>query len=288
MMSKAKIALLLLIVSFATLHANASQHDIAGDSAVIERPVTSSYSLEWGSTTIVDTYLSPLKYNGQSLSLAGSWLKAMRQNPQRLIMSFDASIHASQALSPAKNSRLYEMGIGFSWSMLHRWRPIDGLQLAAGGSTMLDVGAIYLARNSNNPVSAQASIDIALAGMASYTFKIGKLPIKVSDRLSLPIVGAFFSPDYGETYYEIYLGNHSGLAHYGWWGNHFRIDNLLSADISLGSVALRLGYRMNIKSSFVNNINTRINSHALVVGLTSDWLNVTTPKEKTISIPAIY
>lgn len=288
MMSKAKIAFLLLIVSFATFHVNAFQHDIAGDSAVIERPVTSSYSLEWGSTTIVDTYLSPLKYNGQSLSLSGSWLKAMRQNPQRLIMSFDASIHASQALSPAKNSRLYEMGIGFSWSMLYRWRPIAGLQLAAGGSTMLDIGAIYLARNSNNPVSAQASIDIAVAGMASYSFKIGRLPICISDRLSLPIASAFFSPDYGETYYEIYLGNRSDLVHYGWWGNHFRFNNLLSADISLGNVALRIGYRMNIKSSFVNNINTHINSHALVFGLTSDWLNVTNPKENAVSIPAIY
>ena len=279
--------LLCLACLWASLSANAD-NSISADSLQTLRPVTSTYSVEYGAASTLDTYLSPLRYQGLTITLNGSWLKAMRQNPQHLIMAFDASIGLESQLSPARNSRLYDFSLDFSWSMMYRWRPIEHFQVGAGGGVALNIGALYLARNSNNPVSAQASIDIALAGMASYTFKIGKLPIKVSDRLSLPIVGAFFSPDYGETYYEIYLGNHSGLAHCGWWGNHFRIDNLLSADISLGSVALRLGYRMNIKSSFVNNINTRINSHALVVGLTSDWLNVTTPKEKTISIPAIY
>lgn len=102
------------------------------------------------------------------------------------------------------------------------------------------------------------------------------------------MVGAFFSPEYGETYYEIYLGNHAGLAHCGWWGNHFRIDNLLAADISLGTVALRVGYHLDFSSGKVHDIVTRHTTHSLVIGLTHDSLNITGLDKSQNIIPAIY
>lgn len=283
-------AIIILTLTFITAMScySVESSDFNSDTTAVKRPVLSTYSLEWGATSILDSYLSPLKYEGQHLGISGSWFKAMRQNPDRLIMSFEATLTAASAKSPARNSILYEMGFNFAWTMQHRWNPINGLQLSAGGGAMLNIGGLYLSRNSNNPASARASVDIIASGMATYNFKIGKLPVRISDRLTLPIVGAFFSPDYGETYYEIYLGNHSDLVHCGWWGNHFCIDNMIAADLSLGNVALRIGYHFNLKSSYVNNINTRLTSHGLVVGLTSDWLNITNSKTDNQIVPAIY
>lgn len=256
-----------------------------------ERPTTSSYCLEWGYSSALDTYLSPLKYTGQSVAISGQWQTAMRQNPKRLIMGFDASLNGAFDDSPAKNSNLYALELNLGWNMQYRWRPLQNLQLSAGGGFALNAGVWYLERNSNNPASARASIDLTINAMASYKLKIGKLPIRLVDQLSIPTLGAFFSPEYGESYYEIYLGNHSGLVHCGWWGNHFRLNNLFAADFSLGNINLRLGYRLNIQSSYVNNINTQMVGHSLVVGVVTDWLNITDERRKLENInliPAIY
>ena len=90
----------------------------------------------------------------------------------------------------------------------------------------------------------------------------------------MPLMGAFFSPEYDELYYEIYLGNHHGLAHFGWPGNIFRWDNLVTADLQLGTSQLRVGFRSRIFSSEVNHITTRNFSYAFVLGVVSDWLSV--------------
>ena len=253
-----------------------------------ERQTTSAYSAEWGYSSILDTYLSPLKYTGYSAGISGQWLKPMRQNPKRLIMAFDATLSGDINMNPTRSSYMYALQLDFAWNMQYRWKPIPQLQLSAGGGLALNAGAIYLQRNSNNPVSAKASIDITINGMAAYSLNIGKLPIRLIDQLSIPTLGSFFSPDYGETYYEIYLGNHSGLIHCGWWGNHFRLNNLIAADITLGKASLRIGYRFNLNTSYVNNLNTQMVQHSLIIGAVSDWINTTDNIPTSNIIPAYY
>lgn len=243
-------------------------------------PVNSIYMVECGGAELLDTYLSPLKYDGVSMALRGEWSKAMRQNPRHLMMLIDASLYGSIADSPAGNSSIYDIGIGFRWQMMYKWQPVSGLQVAAGGGLQLDAGAMYLRRNSNNPVSARASIDLTANAMLSYRTKFFGVPVRLMDRVTLPSLGVCFSPEYGESYYEIYLGNHDGLVHCGWWGNHFSVENLLAADFSMGDLSLRLGYRLDCRSSYISNINTRRVSHAFVLGLSYDWQTVKRDREQ--------
>ncbi len=70
------------------------------------------------------------------------------------------------------------------------------------------------------------------------------------------------------------MGNHSNLAHFGWWGNRFDMENLLAADLHLGSTILRIGYRNRIASSWINNINCRDISHSLVLGIGGEFMSV--------------
>ncbi|MBR4721944.1 MAG: hypothetical protein IK053_02695, partial [Muribaculaceae bacterium] len=86
--------------------------------------------------------------------------------------------------------------------------------------------------------------------------------------------GAFFSPEYGQLYYEIYMGDNKNLAHFAHFGNYFSMENLVSVDMQFGKTALRLGYRGNILSTKVNNITSRDITHALVVGITTNWLSI--------------
>lgn len=251
--------------------------------AQVLRPVTAAYTLGIGTSHITDTYLTPLKYKGIATSLGYERLQAMRFSPEKWVMQLQGSLSLDRDENPARNAAMWDLDFSVSWAMMYRRHisALDGLQLWMGGATSLDVGALYLSRNGNNPVSAKASWTIGLTGAAVYNTRIARLPLTFRYQPTLPVTGAFFSPDYGELYYEIYLGNHSGLAHAAWWGNYFRLNNLLTADLRFGSTNLRLGYRADILSTKVNNIVTRRIDHVFVVGISGNWLSL--PRSGSVS-----
>ncbi|MCH5240355.1 MAG: DUF3316 domain-containing protein [Muribaculaceae bacterium] len=232
-----------------------------------DRPVTGYYSLEMGRTTVRASYLSPLTYSGTSYGISGNWSKALPFCPENAIMNFDGSGAMSSLLNPAKTAQMIGLIGEFSWSMEWRKRLNHNFQVTAGGGPSISGGAYYLIRNSNNPVEILANFSLQINASASKHFKIGRLPLLVTDRIRIPFIGVFFSPGYGETYYEIYLGNHKGLAHAGWWGNNFRLDNLLSVTLDFGRTAMEIGYHLNVYNQWANNLNTTIISNAFVIGV---------------------
>ncbi len=127
--------------------------------------------------------------------------------------------------------------------------------------------------------------------MVVYNFKIGALPVTFRYQPSMPLTGVFFSPDYGELYYEIYLGNKSGLVHCAWPGNYFRFDNLITLDLRFKGATLRLGYHNEIYSGKVNNIVSGHTVHSFVIGLANEWISLS-PRRKLSDnakiISAIY
>ncbi|MCM1291255.1 MAG: DUF3316 domain-containing protein [Prevotella sp.] len=255
----------------------------------VSRPVTQTYSIEIGGVSNLDTYISPLRYHGSSIALSGTWAKCMAFDAKNWTMQFDAYLSFDRSFNKHHSADLYGLDFNFRWGINRRWQMVRKLQLSVGATVGLDVGALYLPRNSNNPANISASTDLSLRASVSYPLKIGRLPILISETVSLPSLAVFFSPQYGEPYYEIYLGNHSGLAHFGWWGNHFGIDNLLSFDLDFGRTAMRLGYRFNVRSSFVNSINHQNVIHAFVIGVIPHGLGLKRRMScKTTSINALY
>jgi len=280
--------LCMLFALFDAAPASAEEPD-----SVCMRPVAAAYTVEVGSSRLSDTYLTPLKYNGLATALSYERMQAMRFSPQQWVMQLRGRLGLNHTENPAKNATMWDLGLELSWGMMRRYKvaAVPGLQLYAGGVTDLDLGARYLARNGNNPVSAKAAWTLGVTAAAVYNFKISRLPVTLRYQPSMPVTGIFFSPDYGELYYEIYLGNRSGLAHCAWWGNYFRLDNLLTVDLHLGSTNLRIGYHGDILSTKANNIVSRSFVHALTVGVSGEWISIPrsgrlSPKAKMIS--AIY
>lgn len=233
-----------------------------------ERPVISRYAVEAGAATLADTYLTPLRYHGARLALSGEWKKRLPANPQRLSMTFDADIEGALTTNPVGNARMYALTADFDWGILYHFSPAPAWTIAAGGSVGFDAGVMYLPRNGNNPAAAIADIHLSLNARAAWQTRIRRTPVVVADAVALPSLSAFFTPEYGESYYEIYLGNRHGLAHCGWWGNRFGIDNLLSADFIFGRRALTVGYRYRIDTSWANSLSARRESHSIVIGVT--------------------
>lgn len=246
----------------------------AQDEPTTLRPVTSSYTYEIGGATLANTYLTPLKYKGWDMALNYERMQAMKFNPEKWVMRLTAGIDLNRTDNPAKNATMWRLVADFSWGMTYRFKLPHNITLAGGGSTSLDLGCVYNARNGNNPVAVEAAWTVNLTGYASWNVKIGRLPVTLRYQPTIPLTGVFFSPDYGELFYEIYLGNHSGLAHCAWWGNYFRMENLVTADMNLGATSLRVGFRNNILSTSINDITTRTITYSAVIGVTTEWISL--------------
>lgn len=246
----------------------------AQDEPTTLRPVTSSYTYEIGEATLANTYLTLLKYKGWDMALNYERMQAMKFNPEKWVMRLTAGIDLNRTDNPAKNATMWRLVADFSWGMTYRFKLPHNITLAGGGSTSLDLGCVYNARNGNNPVAVEAAWTVNLTGYASWNVKIGRLPVTLRYQPTIPLTGVFFSPDYGELFYEIYLGNHSGLAHCAWWGNYFRMENLVTADMHLGATSLRVGFRNNILSTSINDITTRTITYSAVIGVTTEWISL--------------
>lgn len=228
---------------------------------------TSTYIAEIGRASMLDTYLSPITYSGPTLALSGNWRHHTLHGIKDVDMVFNASLQGDIMTHPLTSRRMYYGGLNFGWGLTRAWSITPHFTLTAGGEAQLDAGCAFFTSNGNNPAAAKASIGLGFLTAANYHLRLGRLPVTIADNVRLPFLQLFFSQQYGETYYEIYLGNHSGLVHPGWWGNHFCIDNLLSATLHLGNHNLLLGYRFQTSTSSVNSITSRHPAHRFVIGL---------------------
>lgn len=242
---------------------------IENDSMISEssRPVIGSYRLEMGKRFAYASYLSPFSYDGTYYALSGFWTKVLPRNPEHLAMHFEGRAGMGSLLNPARSAREIDMHINAQWGMEWQKRLQGNWLFGVGGNIGVYGGMLYLPRNGNNPVSAQFATGIAASAYISKVVTIGRLPILIADRINLPLLSGFFCQEYGEPYYEIYLGNRQGLAHCGWPGNRFGIDNLLSLTLDFGKTSMEVGYRFSMQNESANNLTTQIFNHAFVIGV---------------------
>ncbi len=271
--------LALLAGCFSTLQAQ--------DSLAVKplRPVASAFTVELGSQSALDTYLVPIRYQGLDIALGYERMRATSFAPDSWLTRHVASISLATMSNPAGNGSMLSAYLDYSFSMMRYWQVAKHWQLAVGGEASLTAGVLYNRRNSNNPANAKAAIDFGATGMASYHFHNSRLPITLRYQMSLPVVGVFFSPEFGESYYEMFrVGNHSGLTHLGAWHNRFDMRNYLSVDLHLGKRALRLGYRNTLRSTHVNHLDCQVITHTFVLGFSGEWFCPQPRERKIISV----
>jgi len=249
----------------------------AQDSTTV-RPTLSMFTLNMGYSSIHDSYLTPITYDGIDLALGYEAMRAARFSPDRWLWQLQAGADYNYVENPAGNNELHKVMGDFSFDMQRRWNDIlvPRLNLSVGPMTQLRAGIIYNSVNSNNPVSVRAHWNLGATGMATWSTHMWRTPVTLRYQMHLPVAGVFFAPEYDESYYEIYLGNHRNLAHLGWWGNRFDMTNYLGADFHLGSTILRIGYRGHIEHWNVSGIKVHDISHSLVIGIGANLTAVRT------------
>lgn len=233
-----------------------------------ERPVFVSTSLLAGRGTLHDSYLSISHYKGSEWGLMHERLRVLPYGKDQWVMRHRIDASASNAYGISSNGQLITAMLDYSYGQLYTLRFPCGLTWRTGGEIELSGGALYNPRNSNNPAAAKVNLSLGFSEMLTYTLHLGRLPVTLRYQLSLPVVSLFFSPGFGESYYEIfYLGNRAGIVKCGSWHNRFDMNNLFTVEIPIGRAALRIGYDNRIRSSRVNHLDYFHYSNAFVIGV---------------------
>lgn len=242
----------------------------------LSRPVTQIYELAIGGGSSYSSYLSTQQYSGRWYTLGGEWSKATHWNPEHMVLSFKTELEYANLNNSSYSyyASMQQFDFRFRWGLQWRKRISKEFQFTVGGELDINAGALSIGRNSNNPANAFGRIGLDVCASASWKTKIKQLPIVVRDQVSLPAMGVFFAPEYGEPYYEIWMGNRKGLAHAGSVANNFQIENQISVMLDFGRTAMEVGYRYQYQSYWANNINTHMQGHMFVVGIIPHGLGI--------------
>ncbi len=236
----------------------------------INKSVNQSTLFGVGSMRVTDTYLSPLEYSGISLSVLHERLNSSSLLNNKLVFQQQFFLQASSTNNPIGNAKTYFGNIDYQFIGFYPIIKQNSFRVYGGIGADLALGGIYNIRNSNNPAQLKTSINLNAALLAFYQLKLLTLRWQVSS----PLAGVFFSPEYGHSYYEIFvLGNNKGTIHFGSPANQRGLRNYITADYPLGKITLRAGYFRNFYRTNVNNLVTSISSHQFVIGLVFESLN---------------
>ena len=127
----------LITATFATVLASAA--DIADtDSCTLLRPVNSIYSAEVGSASLLDTYLTPIRYTGINARIGYERMQAMKFAPEKWIMTLGAGVSYANVENRVRNRTMHSLMVDFAWGMLHRWSVTPSLKIAAALRLMVE------------------------------------------------------------------------------------------------------------------------------------------------------
>lgn len=241
-------------------------HATETDSATV-RPLYSQWTLEYGRESMTDTYLSPIEYRGNSYTLGHEAAEVLPWKNDAWVGMGQASFQYTDAYNPAYTARMLRLMLDSRYNILYRWELRPSLSVYAGPFAGIDLGVMYNARNSNNPADAIGAALLGATAMADWSISAWGIPVHFRGMLQMPLTGAFFRQQYGELYYEIYLGNRSGLVHAAWPGNYMWLNGVFKTEARLGSTLLSIGYHMRYASSKANDITINSMYNGLSLGI---------------------
>ena len=246
-----------------------SSPTLAQDTLRSNKVITNTQMLGMGAVNTLDTYLSPEEYTGTELRYISH---SVRENGTKLSREL---VHQAQILS-VRNRRENNNELGgfynfqYNWQYaLGQWNVGEGeLRLKVGGGVDTRLGFLYNMRNSNNPAQAYGQVNIAPNAVAAYRFRLRNLPFQLRYEVQVPLLGLAFSPNYGQSYYEIFTRDnydHNLVVTSPVSAPSLR--QLLTLDFTVRHTTLRIGYLGDYQQAKINQLRQHVWSNLLVLGI---------------------
>lgn len=168
-----------------------------------QRHVTTTKLLGIGYNALQDTYLSPDEYTGPELRYISHTLR--HQDSCRWARLIVNEGYVSQCSPKSKSGSTIGGAYHFQYGVLRHLVTLPvGISLHAGAQAEVLGGFFYNTRNGNNPAQMRASLNLGPVVRADYT--LGRFCF--SYEISCPLLGLAFSPNYGQSYYELFSERH--------------------------------------------------------------------------------
>lgn len=240
----------------------------AQDSLQDTRHVMRSVMIGAGHNNTFETYLSPLEYEGPEVRFAYETMRMTRLMDGNVSAQNLFQLHASYTENISQTNHTYGGLVNWSYALHYQFRPAKGLKILFGPMLDLNAGVVYNRRNSNNPAQAKAYGGLGASGMLIYRFRIKNYPLTVRWQANLPLLGVMFSPEFGESYYEIFsLGNGGRNVVFTSLHNNPSLRQLLTLDFPVGNTVMRVGYVCDLQQAKVNNLKSHTYSHDFMIGV---------------------
>ena len=234
-----------------------------------QKLITRSQMLGIGGSNVLDTYLSEERFTGFGVSFLATVERQRHEHRWSTLMEHEANFSSTKDRSGSRHH--LEGAYNFYWGKLYSWQLIDKrLTLQVGGLANTSLGFIYNTSNGNNPAQARAHLNLMPTGVATYRFQLFHRQMAARYELALPLAGIQFSPNYGQSYYEIFnRGNYDHNVVFTTFVSAPEWRQLLTLDAELSRhITLRIGYLGNIQQSKVNGLRQHIWTHRFLIGVT--------------------
>lgn len=241
-----------------------------------------------GGTKVYDSYLSPLIYSGTNFGLIYESMKMTNLCKGNISAQHLLNLELAYTENQSGTAHEYWGSLEYNYGLHYKYSPVKDLNLFGGMQIAGLVGGIYNTRNGNNPATGKAHVNLNLSGIATYKFHIKNQPLNVRYQINIPSVGILFSPQYGQSYYEIGLGVDAPLVYFSSFHNYLSMRNLLSVELPFKSFTLRLSYMNWIYETQVNDLDTRIVSNSFYIGFSRNIFSVSGSKTQLKNFNTVF
>lgn len=245
---------------------------LAQDSLSHDKYIVRSVMVGAGKTNVYDTYLSPLEYCGPELRFMHESMRMTRLMGGSVSAQRIVQVNASSTDNISKSGKSYSGMVNWTYALHYQYNVDDRLKILFGPMLDLNGGFIYNTRNSNNPAQAKVYGSIDASAMAIYKLRIGRYPMTLRYQANIPFMGVMFSPEYGQSYYEIFSLKHSGKnVLFTSFHNAPTVRQMLTLDFPIGKTIMRAGYLCDIQQAKVNNLKSHFYSHNFMIGFVRNF-----------------
>ena len=259
------IRIIITALALLALPAMSRAQYIVTDTIIPERIVVKSSQLGVTLLNNLDTYLSNYNYKGLGLNYSHEAFRDACTGNYHWKYQKLLNITAGYAIQGSNLQ--YAALISYNWSGYHPCKVAQGLTLLAGAQIQLEGGALYNPAGGNNPAAAKLRTALAASGMAIYHFPVLRSEWVARYQIDIPLMGAMFAPEFGQSYYEIFgLGYAKNIVAFTHPGNNPSWRHMLSLDIPIKATTLRISYTSDLYQSRINDINCHIYRNTFAIG----------------------